>query len=98
MTLRARIADALVERDALVARCSTATAAKYLGCTARHVEKLIRAGVLESWDVRAPGSKRARHAVAVDAVKRLIAERYRNSEPRTRTPSHRGVREGRSTT
>jgi hypothetical protein len=87
VTLRALIADALVERDALVPRCSTAVAAKYIGCTARHVEKLIRAGVLESWDVRAPGAQRARHSVVVASVKALLAERYRNSEHKLADPS-----------
>lgn len=80
MTLRARIADPLVEPDALVVRCSTATAAKYLGCTPRHIEKLIAAGALESWDVSAPGAKRKRHAVVVASLRAFLADRHRNSE------------------
>lgn len=33
--------------DSLEARCSTQIATRYLGCSRRHVEKLINAGELE---------------------------------------------------
>src|SRR5690606_22847703 len=65
--------------DALEARCSTAIAARYLGCTRRHVEKLITAGALEAWDVRLPGAKRARWSVAVASVRVLLLARHRNT-------------------
>jgi excisionase family DNA binding protein len=84
------IADADAGRpDALVPRCSTATAAKYLGCSARFVEKLIRAGALDAWDVRSPGAKRARYAVVVASIRAFLEDRHQssgNSEPRTAEP------------
>lgn len=72
------IADADADRpDALVPRCSTAIAARYIGCTRRHVDALIAGGVLEAWDVRAPGAKRARWSVVVSSLRVLMRERHR---------------------
>jgi len=70
--------------DALEARCSTAIAARYLGATRRHVEKLIDRGALRAWDVRSPGAKRARLVVSVSSIRVLLRERHRN----TRTEDH----------
>jgi hypothetical protein len=63
--------------DALEPRFSTANAAKFLGCTVRHVEHLIEAGVLDAWDIRLPGAKRARWSVPVASVRVLLAEIHR---------------------
>lgn len=65
--------------DALATRCSTAIAARYLGVTRRHVEKLIATGALDAWDVRLPGAKRARWSVLVSSVRVLLHERARNT-------------------
>lgn len=81
------------EPDSLETRCSTAIAAKYLGTTRRHVERLVAAGALAAWDVRLPGAKRARWSVLLSSVRLLLTERHRNTrteDPRTtRTPSPR---------
>lgn len=65
--------------DRLETRCSTAIAAKYLGCTRRHVEAMIQRGALTAWDIRAPGAKRARFVVAVSSVRVLLADRHINT-------------------
>jgi len=65
--------------DRLETRCSTAVAARFLGCTRRHVEKLIQAGALEAWDIRRPGAKRARWCVTVSSIRVLLRERVRNT-------------------
>lgn len=57
-------------------RCSTTRAAKYLGCSRRHVDALIASGALEAWDTRRPGAKRARHAVAVSSLRAFLATRH----------------------
>ena len=65
--------------DTLETRVSTATAARYLGVTRRHVEKLVNAGALDAWDVRLPGAKRARWSVALSSVRLLLLARHRNT-------------------
>jgi len=64
--------------DTVETRIGTSTAAKYLGCTTRHVESLIRDGTLEAWDVRREGKARARWSVTLASVRYLLARRYTN--------------------
>ena len=76
-----------MEADRLETRCSTALAARYLGVTRRHVEKLVTDGALDAWDVRRPRAKRARWSVALASVRLLLAERHRNTRTEnTATP------------
>ena len=67
----------MIDPAALETRCSTAMAARYLGCTRRHVEKLIAAGALDVWDVSLPGAKRARFSVLLASVRVLLIARHR---------------------
>ena len=71
--------------DSLETRCSTAIAARYLGVSRRHIEKLIRVGAIVAWDVRLPGAKRARFSVLAASIRVLLDERKRNT--RTEAPS-----------
>jgi excisionase family DNA binding protein len=73
-----------VAPDSLETRCSTRIAAKYLGVTRRHVEKLISVGALLAWDVRLPGAKRARWSVTVSSVRLLLLERMKNTRTEDR--------------
>jgi len=59
--------------DTLETRCSTPIAARYLDTTRRHIERLIAANVLEAWDVRMPGARRARWSVSLASVRLLLA-------------------------
>lgn len=63
----------------LETRISTAIAARFLGTTRRHVERLIAAKALDAWDVRLPGAKRARFAVLKSAVRALLDARKINT-------------------
>lgn len=63
--------------DALETRMGTALAARYLGVTRRHVEKLVRDGVLVAWDLRRPGATRAHYVVSLASVRELLLERVR---------------------
>jgi excisionase family DNA binding protein len=65
------------EPDALEVRISTREAAKFLGVTRRHVEKLIHAGELPTWDVRQRGAGRARFVVTLASVRVFLEERRR---------------------
>ena len=67
----------MTEPDALERRLSVAQTARYLGATPRHVQKLIRAGVLPAWDIRSPGSQRARYSVSESSVRKLLADSFR---------------------
>lgn len=73
--------------DALETRVGTAMAARYLGCTRRHVQHLIDAGSLVAWDVRMPGATRAHFVVTLASIRVLLLETVKRSEqkaPRAR--------------
>ena len=59
----------------LVNRVSVGKAAKWLGCSRRHVMRLIADGALDGTDVRRPNRTRALWAVTVDSVERFLAQR-----------------------
>lgn len=67
--------DRASQPDDLAPRISTGRAAKYLGVSTRHIQKLIDCKLLAAWDVSLPGSKRPRYAVREDDVRRLLVAR-----------------------
>lgn len=67
--------DAVLQR-----RISVAAAAKFLGCSGRHVRDLAQADALDAIDVAKPGSSRATWAVSVASLRQFIAERERASK------------------
>ena len=70
------VSDAFdVDRE-LVRRVSVKTAARYLGCSSRHVLDLIRENELPgSIDVSSKGAKRATWGIPVHALRSLIVRR-----------------------
>ena len=54
---------------------STRQAAVYLGCSVRHVERLISSGVLRAWDVSLPTSKRQHWVVMRESIRELLEGR-----------------------
>lgn len=62
--------------DELERRASTKQVAAWLGLTPRAVEKLCRAGELDWWDARLPGSTRRRYAVSVSSVREWLRRRH----------------------
>lgn len=81
--------------DVLEQRISTAFAAKYLGTTRRHIEKLVAAGALTAVDVRMPGAKRSRLSVTLSSVRSFIEKREIKSRT-TRTENRETHQSGRS--
>lgn len=67
----------MTDADALETRFGTARCARYLGITRRAVQSLIRSGALEAWDLRSPGSSRARWTVTEASVRKLLEARHR---------------------
>ena len=58
-------------------RVSTRVAAGFLGCSRRHVHGLIRAGLLEGWDVSLAGSIRPRWVVTVSSLRSFLEARHK---------------------
>ena len=61
----------------LTNRVSTGTAAKKLGCSRRHVLRLITDGALDGTEVSRPTAKRALWGVTARSVERFLAQRFR---------------------
>ena len=61
-------------------RISVAAAARFLGCSMRHVRDLIKSGDLDAIDVRSKGKGRATWGIAVAELRAFIAERERASK------------------
>lgn len=73
--------------EPLERRIGTREAAKFLGVTRRHVEKLIRTGELPAWDVRQRGARRARFVVTLASVRVFLEERRRITRTEDLNPS-----------